>query len=363
MSTPTITTPPAAAEKVTQPSMLQRIVKTLLTQRVALLGVLIVLVLAVMMSLDAAGMLSGTYDTDYLAATLISAVPVAMLGFAELIVILSGKAGIDLSVGAVVSISGIVFGYAYGVWGIGLVPAILLTVLTGVVCGAVNGYLIAYIGFPPLIATLATFYALKSLAMVISGQRPINSPVIQEFYSAARPVELPFIGQYLPDVPMAVFTFLLPAVVIMWLLLNRTAYGRRAYAIGTNDDAAKWAGINTRRTRMLAYVTAGALASLAAVVIVAQFASARPDAGTAGNGLALPAITIAVLGGVAITGGIGRVAGVLLATLLVVWLNAGLLLAIPGNPGTQMQLLAMGIMLIGAALLNNFASKRYGIVK
>lgn len=363
MSASTLTPTPAAATKAAELPLLQRIVRTLLTQRVALLGVLIVVVLAVMMSLDTAGMLSGSYDTDYLASTLISAVPVAILGFAQLIVILSGKAGIDLSVGAVVSISGVVFGFSYGVWGLGLVPAILLTALTGVVCGAINGYLIAYIGFPPLIATLATFYALKSLAMVVSGQRPINSQTIQDFYSAARPVELPLIGQYLPDFPMAVFTFLLPAVVLMWLLLNRTAYGRRAYAIGTNDDAAKWAGIDTRRTRMIAYITAGGLASMAAVVIVAQFASARPDAGTAGNGLALPAITIAVLGGVAITGGIGRVAGVLLATLLVVWLNAGLLLAIPGNPGTQMQLLAMGIMLIGAALLNNYASKRYGIVK
>ena len=79
-----------------------------------------------------------------------------------------------------------------------------------------------------------------------------------------------------------------------------------------------------------------------AVVTVAQFASARPDAGVSGNGMALPAITIAVLGGVAITGGIGRVAGVVLATLLIVWLNAGILLAFVGNEGSQYQLLALG---------------------
>ena len=88
-----------------------------------------------------------------------------------------------------------------------------------------------------------------------------------------------------------------------------------------------------RGTRFKAYAYAGLISGLVAVVTVAQFASARPDAGVSGNGMALPAITIAVLGGVAITGGIGRVAGVVLATLLIVWLNAGILLAFVGNEG------------------------------
>jgi ribose/xylose/arabinose/galactoside ABC-type transport system permease subunit len=99
---------------------------------------------------------------------------------------------------------------------------------------------------------------------------------------------------------------------------------------------------------------------LVAVYICAQFASARPDAGTTGNGLALPAITVAVLGGVAITGGIGRVAGVVLATVLITWLNAGILLAFTGNDGSQFQLLALGLVLVFAALLNGITSRRYG---
>lgn len=345
------------------PGFAHQVVKTLLTQRAALLGVLIVVVLASLTALDLAGNLTGSYDADYLAAALITAVPMAMLGFAQLIVILSGKGGIDLSVGAVVSLASMAFGYTYGVLELGLLASLLVTVLVGALCGAVNGTLVAHLGFPPLIATLATFYALKSLAMVLSGQRPISTQPIQELYALARPVEIPIIGASLPDVPLAIFTFLVPTVVVMWLLLNRTSYGRRAYAIGTNDEAAQWAGINTKMTRLMAYVIAGILSSLVAVVVVAQFASARPDAGTAGSGMSLPAITIAVLGGVAITGGIGRVAGVLLATLLVVWLNAGLLLAFEGNAGTQVQLLALGVMLIGAALLNNVASKRYGLIR
>ena len=115
-----------------------------------------------------------------------------------------------------------------------------------------------------------------------------------------------------------------------------------------------------RGTRFKAYVYAGLISGLVAVVTVAQFASARPDAGVSGNGMALPAITIAVLGGVAITGGIGRVAGVVLATLLIVWLNAGILLAFVGNEGSQYQLLALGAVLIFAALLNGLTTRRYG---
>jgi ribose transport system permease protein/erythritol transport system permease protein len=155
-------------------------------------------------------------------------------------------------------------------------------------------------------------------------------------------------------------TFLLPTAVVVWLLLNRTTYGRRLYAIGTNDVAADWTGIDVRRTRFTAYLASGLISGLVAVVTVAQFASARPDAGVTGNGMALPAITIAVLGGVAITGGIGRVAGVVLATLLIVWLNAGILLAVSGNAGSQFQLFALGIVLIFAALLNGLTQRKYG---
>ena len=131
-------------------------------------------------------------------------------------------------------------------------------------------------------------------------------------------------------------------------------------AIGTNDTAGEWAGLPVKDTRFKAYVYAGVISGLVAVVTVAQFASARPDAGVSGSGMALPAITIAVLGGVAITGGIGRVAGVVLAALLIVWLNAGILLAFVGNEGSQYQLLALGTVLVFAALLNGITNRRYG---
>jgi len=325
--------------------------------------VLIVVVVAWFFALDAGGYLTATYDFDYMSSSLINAVPLAMLGLAELLVILSGRGGIDLSVGAIVSLAGMVFGFAYGEWGWPLLPAILFTAVFGALCGALNGFLVAYVGFPALIATLATFYGFKSLAIVINNQSPISTPPIQALFSITKSVELPVFGAYVPDVPLGLFTFLLPTVLVVWLLLARTTYGRRLYAVGTNDVAGRWAGLPVQGTRFKAYVYAGLISGLVAVVTVAQFASARPDAGVSGNGMALPAITIAVLGGVAITGGIGRVAGVVLATLLIVWLNAGILLAFVGNEGSQYQLLALGVVLIFAALLNGLTTRRYGGTK
>jgi ribose/xylose/arabinose/galactoside ABC-type transport system permease subunit len=335
-------------------------VRILLTQRIALLAVLIVVVVATFFINDAGGYLTAPYDFDYMSASLINAIPLAMLGLAELLVILSGRGGIDLSVGAIVSLAGMVFGFAYGEWGWPLWLAILGTAGFGALLGAVNGFLVSYIGFPALIATLATFYAYKSLAIVINNQQPISTEPIQELFSLSKSVELPLFGQYVPDVPLGIFTFLLPTAVAVWLLLARTSYGRRLYAIGTNDVAGRWAGLPVRDTRFKAYVYAGLISGLVAVVTVGQFASARPDAGVSGNGMALPAITIAVLGGVAITGGIGRVSGVVLATLLIVWLNAGILLAFVGNEGSQYQLLALGAVLVFAALLNGLTNRQYG---
>ncbi len=356
--TATLTTP--AEDRRTRPGSRVRewLSSGALRDRGVLLLALIILLVIVMSILDVVGITSGRFNSDYLASTLIAYVPLALLALAELFVITSGRGGIDLSVGSMVSLTGIAFAMLYQQVGLPLLVAVVLAVLLGALLGGVNGFLTAYLGYPALITTLATFYAYRSIALVVSEQRPISGPEISEFYGAAKAVEVPVIGGSLPLVPLGVFTFLVPVAIVAWFVLNRTTYGRKLYAIGTNDVAAQWAGIDTRRTRMMAYVAAGAIAGLVGVYTVAQFASARPDAGTSGSGMALPAITIAVLGGVAITGGVGRLVGILLAALLIVWLNASILLVVPGNEGAQAQLLALGVVLLGASLLSNATIRR-----
>ena len=341
-------------------SVWSSIIRTVLTNRTILVAILLVIVVVAMVAFDAAGLLRGSYNARYLASATINVVPLAMLGLAQAFVIVSGRGGIDLSVGSMVSLVGMVFGLAYGQWGVPLGLSVVLALIVGGVLGAINGLLVAYVGFPALIATLATFYAYGSFALIMNGSKPVNSPEIQGLYSTARAVQL--LGEDAPRIPLGIFLFLIPTAVISWYLLNRAPFGRRLYAIGTNDVAGQWSGINVPWARMRAYMASGVISGLVAIVTVGQFASARPDAGNAGNGMALPAITIAVLGGVAITGGIGRVSGIVLAAFLVVWLNAGILLLFPGNQGTQYQLFALGAVLVLAALLNGYTNRRFHVL-
>lgn len=341
-----------------RPALWRRFIDLVLTDRVALLTVLLVVVVGYFYVLGRQGYLVAPYDTDYLASALETLVPLCLLALAELLVIVSGRGGIDLSVGSIVSLSGMVFGAMVGLWDWPVVPALLVTLAVGAALGAINGLLVAYLGFPALIATLATFYAFGALALISHDNAPISTKPIQDVHSLTKSVSVPLLGDSIPDLPLQVATFLLPVAVVVWLVVNRTAYGRRLYAIGTNDVAAHFANIPVRRSRFLAYVASGVLSAFVAVVTVAQFASARPDAGSVGSGMALPAITIAVLGGVAISGGIGRVAGVIIAALLVVWLNAGILLAFEGSDGSQFQLFALGALLVLSALLNAYSVRR-----
>jgi ribose/xylose/arabinose/galactoside ABC-type transport system permease subunit len=332
-----------------------RLAEYVLTERVVLLAVLLVVVVVWFVGLDANLYLVAPYDLGYLASALESFVPLCLLALAELLVIVSGRGGIDLSVGAIVSVAGMAFGFCVGVWGLPVSTAVAVCLAVGTLLGAVNGFLTAYVRLPPLIATLATYYAYSSIALVSNDNAPISNRPVQDLSGLARPVELA--GLF---VPRQVFTILLPCVVLMWWVVNRAPYGRKLYAVGTNDVAATYATLSVPRVRFTAYAGAGLLAGIVAVVTVAQFASARPDAGTVGNGMALPAITIAVLGGVAIQGGVGTVGGVVVAALLVTWLNAGLLLAFEGSEGSQYQLLALGVVLVLSALLNTVTLRRYG---
>jgi ribose/xylose/arabinose/galactoside ABC-type transport system permease subunit len=329
--------------------------RALLEDRVALLVVLLVVLLGWFFALSAGGYLVAPYDLSYMASALESMVPLAILGLAQLLVIVSGRGGIDLSVGAMVSLVGMVFGFAYGMWEWSFLPALLLALAAGAVLGAVNGVLVAYLRVPALIATLATYYAYSSLALISNDNAPISNKALQDLNSITHAVQLGGLA-----VPRQVFTFLLPVAVLAWLLVNRAPYGRRLYAVGTNEVAARYASLDVARVRFGAYALSGLLSAVVAVITAAQFASARPDAGTVGNGMALPAITIAVLGGVAISGGVGRVGGVLVAALLIVWLNAGILLYFEGSQGSQYQLFALGAVLLVSALFNALVLRRRG---
>jgi ribose/xylose/arabinose/galactoside ABC-type transport system permease subunit len=279
-----------------------------------------------------------------LAGSTAFAVEVGILALAQLIVIVTGNGAIDLSVGSAVSLASVFFGELVTKYDLGLGPAVVLTLLFGLFLGSVNGFFVAVAGLPALIVTLATLFAYGSIALVITNTVPISD----------LPPRLYDLGLYWHSIPRQTLLVYVPVIVLVWLLLRFSVFGRHLYGLGTNALASRFAASPVVLARFAAFAISGLLAGVVALVTSARFASARPDAGM---GLELQSITIAVLGGVAITGGVGTVPPVVIATLLITLVNNGMNL---GGIDPIWQQAALGGILVGSALLNSFALRRYG---
>ena len=222
-------------------------------------------------------------------------------------VILTG--GIDLSVGAVFGLTGIVLAQALQVVPIPL--AIPLAVAAGAAIGLVSGTLVAAFGLAPFVVTLGVMAIGRSLAYIVSGQRSI---------SGLPPTLDAIVYSTVLGVPANVL-FLLALYLAAWGYLGYTKGGRTIYAIGSNHEAARIAGLPTMLYSILPYVVSGALAAVAATFSLAQVMSADP---LAGNGLELDAIAAVVIGGASLYGGRGTVVGTLLGVLIMVMIRNGL---------------------------------------
>lgn len=268
-------------------------------------------------------------------------VVVGLLSLGQTLIILSGRGGIDLSVGSMLSLSGIVMGLAMNA-GVPIWLAAGVAILTGVALGAFNGVLIAVVGIPALIGTVGTLFLYGSLALVVSGGRAISG------YSDAG---FAFIGQgTILGMPAQLVLVLLPVYAVLGWMVARTRFGRTIYEVGNGDRAARLVGRSPSALRFWLFCLSGGLAGLGAVVTNSWLQTARPAAGA---GLELQAVTIAVLGGTHIFGGRGRLGGTFLALFVVILLNAGLQF----NGIDQVwQSGVLGALLIGSVVLNNLLS-------
>ena len=268
---------------------------------------------------------------------------IALLAIGQTLVIVSGGGGIDLSVGSMLSLTGVLFGLLAVEAGMPLPLAALLAVLTGAGLGALNGILVTAVGIPPIIATLGTLYLYGSLAVVLTDGVPISG----------FPEGFGFLGQRtLAGIPTQIVLVVAPVALLAGLMVARTALGRSIYLVGVNELAARLTGIRVARTRIAVYALSGALAGLGAIVTSSWLMSARPDAGV---GLELQAITVAVLGGTNIMGGEGTLGGALLAVLVVTMVGQGLQLA---DVDPTWQLGILGLLLLLAVMLNEFVLRR-----
>jgi inositol transport system permease protein len=244
-------------------------------------------------------------------------------------------AGVDLSLGSVVALAGVVAaGFAHpGDWPV-VVP-ILIGVLTGAGCGFLNGLGITLGRVAPFIVTLGMMAVARGLALVVSQGRPVSN-LSPAFTS---------LGGDLFGCPIPLLILALIAAG-SWVFLTQTRLGRYVYAIGGNEQAARVAGIRVRNIKTLAYTVCGAFAGVAGVVLAARITTGQPNAGVAYE---LDAIAAAVIGGTSLSGGVGGIGGTLLGALLMGVINNGLDLL---NVSSYYQQIVKGLIIVGAVWLD-----------
>lgn len=234
-----------------------------------------------------------------------------LIAFGMTFVILTG--GIDLSVGAILGLSGMLLGLMITA-GTPDVIAIIVVLGVGALLGLFNGVLISKIRLQDFIVTLATMTMFRGITMIVSDGIPAmgitnNSPFL-DFFSQGAILGVPF--------PMIVFII---AFFILVIILQNTVFGRGVYAIGGNEEVARLSSIPTNRTKTMVYVISGMMSALAAVILTSRLSSSQP---TAGMGFELDAIAAVVIGGTSLAGGRGRLFGTFIGVLIIGVLNNGL---------------------------------------
>lgn len=257
----------------------------------------------------------------------------AILAAGMTFVILTG--GIDLSVGSIVAVSGVVSVVA-AMAGLPAPLAILAGVGIGATCGLLNGMLSAYLALAPFIVTLGTMTFLRGMAYTITEGQPIVSSSLS-FRELG--------NGYVAGVPVPVIIMAI-VYLLAWFILERTRYGRHIYAVGGNAQAARLAGVRVNRIIASVYMIAGVCAGLAGIIFAARVISAQP---TAGTGYELDAIAAVVLGGTSLAGGRGRIIGTLIGSIILGVLSTGLILL---NVPFFTQLLVKGIVIILAVSID-----------
>ena len=245
-----------------------------------------------------------------------------LLGLGLGVVIITG--GIDLSVGSALALLGVLLSIAVRQWHIPGLVAVLLVVIAAMGLGLFHGFLVAQVRIQPFIVTLCGLLFYRGLARFIANDET------KGFGDAVGLERLQFLATgNLFGVPMP-FILLLVTSALMWVLIHRAVYGRYLFAVGNNEDAARYSGINARLIITSAYIICGALTGIAAVVFAFYTNSVSPS--SHGNFFELYGIAAAVLGGCSLRGGEGSVIGILLGTaLLQVLQNLVNLLGIPSS--------------------------------
>jgi ribose transport system permease protein len=269
---------------------------------------------------------------------------------AQAFVIISG--GIELSVGSIIALLGVVFVDLVALETMHWSLAFLVVLLLGCIIGLVHGFLVAKVGLQPFVVTLCGLLIYRGVARYYTDDATAGFPFGAEFPTLEWLVAGRFYG-----IPHSLIAFLL-VTVVMAVVLHRSVYGRYLFAVGKNEEAARYSGIHTARITIAAYVICCGLTALAAVFIAMYTRSISPS--SHGNFYELYAIAAAVLGGCSLRGGEGSIIGVVLGTVLLqVLQNLVNLLGIPSS----LNFAVMGSVILLGVLADQQFSKRAGAVR
>ncbi len=323
-----------------QLTFLQRLQRFLHLYPTTVPFVVLVLGLLLGMTVNFSHFVTGSNITTVLTQVTI----VGILAIAQTLVILT--AGIDLSVGVVMVISSVVMGRLAVFDGVPVIFAFPLGLLTGVACGAVNGVLVTRLRMPPFIVTLGTLSIIGALLVFYSHSETINMQQIEENAPFLQLTGVPF---QIGGARIILATFLLVVLaIIVWYVLNRTAYGRHVYATGDDPEAARLAGIDTDRILFSVYVLAGLISAIAGWALIGRIGAISPTSGGNAN---LDSITAVVIGGTSLFGGRGSVIGTMIGALIVGVFRSAVSLA---GLDVLWQEFAIGVLIIVAVALDQW---------
>jgi ribose transport system permease protein len=292
-----------------------------------LVGVLVILAIVGVATTEGRFLTTGNILNILVSASIIGVVTVGMT-----FVIIGG--GIDLSVGALVALAS-VWATTLATQDYGPVVMVICALLVGMGAGLINGVLIAYGRLVAFIVTLAMLVSARGLAQSLSDKRTqlVTSDAINDIATTK-----------VLGIPLLVYLFA-AVVAVGWVVLNRTTFGRRTFAVGGNPEAARLAGIDIRRHTALLYVISGLCCGIAAVMIMARTTT---GSSTHGDLYELDAIAAVIIGGTLLTGGRGTLVGSILGVLVFTTITN---LFVLNNLPTEVQNIAKGLIIIAAVLL------------
>jgi ribose transport system permease protein len=259
-------------------------------------------------------------------------------------------AGIDLSVGTLMTFTAVMAGVFLTYWGLPMGIGVVAALGTGAVAGLISGTLIAKLKIPPFIATLGMMQAWKGLSLVVSGDKPIYFTDTENFYRISQDSLIGYVLPWLP-IPNAGLILLALAIVAS-IVLKSTALGRYTYAIGSNEEAVRLSGVNVDAWKIAIYSMGGAICGIAGLLLASRINSAQP---ALGQGYELDAIAAVVIGGTSLSGGTGTILGTIIGAFIMSVLTNGLRIL---SVAQEWQFVVTGVIIILAVYTDILRRKR-----